>query len=438
MKRVAFLIILLGCFSYLPSFAKQYYMALNGSDANQGTIDAPFATLRQAQKVMNAGDTLYIREGVYKVSIQQVMRDDGHYLRVYNLTKSGNKKQRICYFGYPGERPVFDFSEVKHPRRRVSAFHISGEYLHLRNFEIVGVQVFMKGHTQSECITIRGGNNNIIENIAMHDGMAIGCYLINGSDNLILNCDAFCNYDNYSEGEKGGNVDGFGAHMKDMSHTGNVFRGCRAWWNSDDGFDLINCRAAVVIEDCWSFYNGYQPNTLRKAGDGTGFKAGGYGMKREVWGLDVVPVHTIKKCIAYYNRNKGFYANHHLGGINWLNNSAYLNPSNYCMLNRVSSEICKDTVGYGHVLHNNVSFNPRSVGKHIIDIDWSRCESVNNSFNLGTLPPVADDFLSIDPLWLVSSRNADGSLPETPFLKARRESRIGKSGMGYAIEAAYY
>lgn len=418
----------------LPLSARQYYMSTTGDDTNAGTIDAPFATFRRAQHFLSAGDTLFIRGGVYHISLEEVMRDDGFYMRVCNLTKSGTKKQRICYFGYPGERPIFDFSAIKSSKRRISAFHISCDYLHLRNFEIVGVQVGIKGHTQSECFSIRGGNHNIIEHVAMHDNMAIGVYLTAGADNLILNCDAYCNYDDYSEGIRGGNVDGFGAHTKDPKDTGNVFRGCRAWWNSDDGFDLINCSSVVSIENCWSFYNGYQPNTLLQAGDGTGFKAGGYGMKRKVKDLDVVPMHVVKYCIAYYNRNKGFYANHHLGGIVWQNNSASMNPSNYCMLNRVSSEICKDTVGYSHVLRNNVSFEPRSVGKHIIDVDWTRCEAVNNSFYPKAQHPSADDFLSVDALWLVSPRNSEGSLPDINFLKAKRESLIGIRGMGYAVE----
>jgi len=36
-------------------------------------------------------------------------------------------------------------------------------------------------------------------------------------------------------------VDGFGCHVGKTTETGNVFRNCRAWRNSDDGFDLINC-----------------------------------------------------------------------------------------------------------------------------------------------------------------------------------------------------
>ena len=47
------------------------------------------------------------------------------------------------------------------------------------------------------------------------------------------------------------------------------------------------------------------------AGDGTGFKAGGYGMRSKVKMPNEIPHHVVKNCLAYKNKNKGFYANHH-------------------------------------------------------------------------------------------------------------------------------
>src|SRR3712207_7385796 len=48
----------------------------------------------------------------------------------------------------------------------------------------------------------------------------------------------FRSHDYTSENKRGGNVDGFGFHAPKGS-VNNVFRGCRAWFNSDDGFDFI-------------------------------------------------------------------------------------------------------------------------------------------------------------------------------------------------------
>ena len=58
---------------------------------------------------------------------------------------------------------------------------------------------------------------------------------------------------------KGGNGDGF-----QIAHTGtgNVFRGNRAWCNTDDGFDFFNVldatnQGAFLIENNWVWENGY-------------------------------------------------------------------------------------------------------------------------------------------------------------------------------------
>lgn len=264
----------------------------------------------------------------------------------------------------------------------------------------------------------------------MHDGMAIGFYIVKGKDNLVLNCDAYNNYDPVSDSGRGGNVDGFGGHLVSPQYTGNVFRGCRAWYNSDDGFDLINCQAAFTIENCWSFLNGYKTDNTG-AGDGTGFKAGGYGMSDAPKAPEVIPMHIVQYCLAYKNKNKGFYANHHLGGIAWYNNTGYQNPSNFCMLNRKTASEAVDVPGYGHIIKNNVSYLPRSTGKHLVDVNEALCEIANNSFAPESPELTSTDFMSLDAAELMNPRKADGSLPDIGFLKIAPNSVFYGKGMGY-------
>jgi len=410
-----------------------YYVATDGSDSNTGTKDKPFATLNTAQRKVGAGDTVYFRGGTYIIKQNQIMgyEVNGLYACVFDLSRSGTATKPICYFGYPGERPVFDLSNVKPANKRISVFYLYGSYLHFKNFEIVGTQVTIKTHTQSECFTGRNGNNNIIEDVAMHDGMAIGVYLAKGSNNLVLNCDAYNNYDTVSEGGKGGNVDGFGCHVA-AQYTGNVFRGCRAWCNSDDGFDLINNYAPVKFDNCWAFYNGYQNYTTITPGDGNGFKAGGYGSKIQT---DVIeaPRNTIENCIAYHNKANGFYANHHLGGDNWYDNSAYLNKYNYDMVNQSSWDNGSDVDGYGHVLANNLSFKG-SKGDYLY-ISTTKCTLLNNSFLPTSYVVSASDFESTDYTQLAASRQADGSLPDITFLKLKPTSKLYSAKMGYQFNA---
>src|SRR5262249_36936628 len=48
-----------------PAVAATYYVATNGNDSNPGTISSPYRTIIKGLSVMRAGDTLYIRVGVY-------------------------------------------------------------------------------------------------------------------------------------------------------------------------------------------------------------------------------------------------------------------------------------------------------------------------------------------------------------------------------------
>ena len=424
--------------------AKVIYVAPQGDDAAAGTIDAPLATLPAAYRLTEGGDTVCFRGGTYNVTDSQVMKIKGVYAFVFALEKAGTAEHRTCYMGYPGERPVFDFSALMlDGKHRFAAFYLGADYVHLRNFDIVGVPVRIKGHTQSECVSARRGSHCIVEDIAMHDGMAIGYYQKRGSYNLVVDCDAYNNYDDYSEGPYGGNVDGFGCHVFDTFEVGNVFRRCRAWRNSDDGFDLISCAAPVEIDHCMAFYNGYCPSSnpadtvnFVSAGDGNGFKAGGWGMnKRKTKCPDVCPSHYIHHSLAYRNKAHGFYANHHLAGNTWENNTSCGNRSNYNMLNRKNTFEAIDVPGYDHSLANNVSwtFTDASLGGHLINIDPDRVTLTNNSFapSVSSVEVTAEMFVSTSVSLLFTRRLPDGRLPSIDFLRGKAGTILEERQMGW-------
>jgi len=421
--------------------AATYYIAPEGNDANSGSIESPFATLNQAQSLVVAGDTVYFRGGTYQISVSQVMEYNSIYARVFKMSKSGTSTKPICYFGYPGERPVFDMSAVNPAGYRVYVFYVSGNYLRFKNFEVIGTMVNITDHTQSECFH-NEGSNNVYENLAMHDGMAIGFYLTKGSNNLVLNCDAYNNYDSVSENGAGGNVDGFGGHANSESYTGNVFRGCRAWYNSDDGFDLINNKAAYVIENCWALKNGYSSDGVSR-GNGAGFKSGGYGMSESPSVPTTIPRNIIRFCLAVDNKAQGFYANHHLGGLDFYNNTAYRNAANFNMVNRQISPLtpATDVNGYGHNIKNNVSYLPRTSGSHCTSINTSESTVQNNTWQLASTSLLgSSDFVSIADYFaqMTSPRNPDGSLPDIDLLKPSATGCLIDKGqdIGFAFEGA--
>ena len=390
------------------SFANIYYVAVDGNDNNAGSKSQPFATVQKAQSAVQPGDTVYLRGGTYLLTEAQVSKKERGYACITYLDKSGTAGKYISYFNYPGETPVFNYEAVKPEGLRVAAFYVTGSYIHLKGFEVTGVQVTIKTHTQSECFE-NWGSNNIYERLSMHDGMAIGFYLLAGSNNLILNCDAYRNWDYFSENGRGGNTDGFGCHPREGSKN-NIFRGCRSWFNSDDGFDLINASEATTFDHCWAFYNG--------------FKSGGYGLKKV--GNEIpnpVPRNTIQFCLAVRNKANGFYSNHHTGGSNWYNNSAYRNGNNYNMLNRLK-DTALDVPGFDHVMYNNLGYKG---GKEIQQIDMAKCTLSNNYFDMN-LQATEADFISLDESLLTAPRKADGSLPDIDFMKLKPGSQFVDKG----------
>ena len=307
-----------------------------------------------------------------------------------------------------------------------------GSYIHIKGLEITGVQVTITSHTESYCIYSRG-NHNIFEQLNLHDNVGTGLRHYKGGNNLFLNCDSYRNWDNVSEDGNGGNTDGFGCHP-DPGSTGNVFRGCRAWFNSDDGFDIIRADEAVVFDSCWSFYNGYS-TSFQSLGDGNGFKAGGYAYDDSTKIPSSIPRNTVRFCIAAKNKANGFYSNHHLGGNDWYNNSAYQNPTNFNMLNRPSVDDAEniDGDGYDHVLKNNLSYEKGFGYKNFSDIDTSRNTLEANSWQL-YLSFSDADFESLDIDLLTAARQADGSLPHTDFMRPVPGSGIIDAGVDIGFD----
>ncbi len=418
------LLLLLATFS---SYSKTYYVATNGNDNSSGTKAKPFATAQKAQDLTVPGDTVYFRGGTYNMTNSQINDTSGIYAYVINLNKSGSPGKRTCYWEYPGEKAIFDFSNVKPTDLRVVAFYVPGSWLHLKGFEVVGVQVTITTHTQSESFENRG-SNNVYESLEMHDSQAIGIYCIKGGNNLFLNCDAYRNYDYTSEGGKGGNTDGFGCHTP-KGASGNVFRGCRSWFNSDDGYDLINEAEDVVFDNCWAFYNGYSTD-FKTLGDGNGFKAGGYGATAVADLPNPIPNHTVHNCLSVGNGAAGFYRNHHIGGGIFIHNTSYKNGNNYNMLCRLADNVT-DVPGYGITMENNLGYKARS--NEVINLDKSKCTLLNNYFDLSVTVNDAD-FLSLDESQLTSPRKADGSLPDMTFMHLAKNSDLIDAG---AVVAGY-
>ena len=380
-----------GLFLWGMQLQAQIFVAPSGNDANPGTLEQPFATITKAQLVVQAGDTIFVRGGVYPLGA------------TVNLSKYGAATQRIHLLGYNGERPVLDFSGmvVGGSNRGI---RLQAWYWHIKGLDIKGAG--------DNGMLIDNGSHNIIEFCSFYENRDTGLQLANGAAyNKIINCDS---YNNADPGH--GNADGFAPKL--TVGTGNYFYGCRAWQNSDDGFDGY-LRGAdnmeTVLEHCWIFKNGYLKDGSASSGNGNGFKLGG----GDNGNSDSLKHNVIlRNCLAFDNRVKGFDQNNNRGSMTIYNGSAYRNGTNYSLT---------QTLVHGKTL------------------------TVINSLAMGTVGPIASfavqqtnswmlpftvtsaDFVSLDTTGVRGPRKPDGSLPDVPFLRLAAGSRLIDAGTNVEI-----
>jgi len=289
--------------------AAEYYVSPTGSDSNAGTQASPFATVQKANNSAAAGDTIWMRGGTYSTTGQ------------ITLSKSGTSDtNRTKIWAYAGEVPIIDFSNYSLASSGSDnpAITVTGSWMHLKGLEIANGKVGSSGSHSYSMLRTKGASNNTFELLNIHNGFGPGLFIDTGNGgNLILNCDSHDNYDiNGSQGD-GQNGDGFGVHYQ-TSGPSTTVRGCRAWHNSDDGYDLIYQEVPVTVENSFATGCGYGGS-----GNGNGFKMGSSGT-----GIR----HLVQNNVAWKNSAAGFYANHSSGGNTWYNNTSYSNGTQYNML----------------------------------------------------------------------------------------------------------
>src|SRR3989304_2263127 len=54
-----------------------FYIAPNGKDSYPGTLDQPWASINHAAEVLNSGQTVYVRDGIYKLAQRIIVRNSG-------------------------------------------------------------------------------------------------------------------------------------------------------------------------------------------------------------------------------------------------------------------------------------------------------------------------------------------------------------------------
>lgn len=303
------------------------YVSPNGKSNAAGTKDAPM-DIYTAVKIATPGQKILIKEGTYNLS-STVKVERGI---------NGTADAMIYMIADPeaGSRPVFDFGG------KCAGMILAGDYWYFQGFDVTRSADAQKGIQVS-------GNHNILDQIKAYKngntGIQISRYL--GTDqfnqwpahNTILNCSSYLNADKGYE-----DADGFAAKL--TVGQGNVFDGCIAAYNADDGWDLFakvqsGSIGVVTIQNCVAFKNGYildENGREINAGNGNGFKMGG----------DSMPgAHVLKNSIAFANKAKGI-------------------DSNSCPDIKVYSSTTFDNESYNVAFYTNTAVNTAFVADGIL------------------------------------------------------------------------
>lgn len=389
-KLLTLIFVLIG----LTVNANIYYVAPSnatpaGKDSNVGFITSPFFTLTKAWSVVRAGDTIYMRGGTYAYTTDQ---------QLYN--KNGTSSQTIKVWAYPGEIPrITDASGYVGQ----DLIYFEGNYIHFRGIEISNFNPQDFGWYSFRS---QAANNCIFELLNIHHNRSALAIRGTSNNNLVLNSDFHHNAD--PEDGYGG-ADGMNISYITLTSATNTVRGCRAWYNSDDGFDTWSNEGFVLFENNWSWNNGYIEGTFNAAGDGSGFKLG------EASDAQNVLKRTLRNNIAYQNRKWGFVENHAIVTMQLYNNTSIANGNWQYWFGDWGPSLI--------IAKNNISN-----GTNVFN---SQSTQQNNSWQGKTVTNA--DFKSMDATQLLRPRKADGSLPDIDFLQLAAGSDLIDAGQNIGL-----
>ena len=418
-----------------------FWCSPEGDDLTaDGSREKPFFSLQRAANLTGPGDTIVMAAGTYLYDAR------------VNISNCGTREKPITLRCGDG-RAVLDFSAMpyhKHSDNPQQGIRLTASYWHFYHIDICNAsdngllieRESVDGFPESQA------HDNLIEACNFYKNGDTGLQMKNlAAFNRVVNCDSYLNCD---EGE--GDADGFAPKIS--VGDGNYFYGCRAWANSDDGWDVFYKKdsgqkdnVTVILENCIAYKNGFLDlNKIAPNGNGNGFKCGSNQGAMNVY---------MNRCLAIHNKAKGFDQNHNAGDI-ILNNCTGMTSKALCGDKTYSYRIYED-IASGHEvrLTNCIAINdndatdkrdkntglpkPGEYGKYG---QYGRFE-VDET--LEGLTVVSCEFQKADPTQFVSitndeeliaERQENGELPETTFAHLRDGSFLIDKGV--AIDATDY
>ncbi|GAB6903890.1 sigma-70 family RNA polymerase sigma factor [Kineosporia succinea] len=257
--------------SYIGVASADLYVAPGGDDSGTGSRTEPFATLARAVSVVTPGQTIALREGVYRPT------------QTTDIEVSGTSDRRITLSGYRDETPVIDLSGLP-----------GGAWGIVQGGDFWTVQGLEIRDAPAHAYVCESCHDNVFRRLSSHGSGSSGLMLRGEGTarNLVENVDLY------------GNHDGLGVMFG--SGEGNQVRGVRAYRNTVEGIDLGGFTDAVTVRNSWSF------------GNANGFTLGG-------GNTTVNSAHVLTDNAAWDNSGVGFNQEGNTGRIRLTRNTAYRN-----------------------------------------------------------------------------------------------------------------
>lgn len=424
------------------------WCAPDGDDTMaDGSEQRPFFDVQKAIDLAQPGDRIWMKAGTYV------------YNKRINIdARNGEADKPIELFGYNGQA-VLDFSGMPyhaHSNNPYQGVRLTSSYWHFYHIDICnasdnGLLIERNKPTGGSASDIaartQDGHDNLIEECNFYRNGDTGLQIKNlGANNRIINCDSYLNCD-----EDEGDADGFAPKIS--VGDGNYFYGCRAYLNSDDGWDVFfkkdggfGDNMTIIMENCIAYKNGFlDKQTIAPKGNGNGFKCGSNQGAMNVF---------MNRCLAIHNKAKGFDQNHNAGDI-IMNNCTGMTLKSLCGDKSYSYRIYED-IASGHevrltnciAINDNDATDKRDKNGEVKASEHGKYGLYGRfevDETLDRLTVASCEFQKADPTQFVSitndaeliaPRQEDGTLPETTFAHLKEGSAL--IDRGTLIPAATY
>lgn len=362
MKKIFFIILLVvfaaaGAVACAAKISKPkisvFYVSPRGNNADSGSIAKPWKTIQFAADRLIAGDTLYIRKGIYK---ERVLPKN-----------SGATGKFITYVAYPGEEAVIDGAGITLPADQAGLLEVNGKsYIKISGLKIKNA----KGDDESNGIFVKQSEHIILEKNYTYNTRSSGIGVWDNSKDITIDGNEVVNANMgpMQESISISGTDGFviknnkvhdtvadkeGICVKEGSRNGQIYKNL-----------VYNVPAAGIYIDAWNqptFNIGVYQNIVRDTTSSA--KGNGIAVASEMGGelSDI----KINNNIVYGTRAYGILvshngdesvAHHPLRNIKVFNNTVYKNGEGWGGGIAVNNPDAQNVEIRNNIVSQNLSF----------------------------------------------------------------------------------